>query len=374
MTKGGGEHLFYIMAKKLAENNHQVWIITNKIKGEGYPIHKNIKITFVPPVLKYQGGLPSSIKDNIQYLINAVKVGRKIIKENNIDIIHSNNFTPSFVGGTLSFLTLKVHVTSVWDIFTLCGCGYWKKWVDQAGISKISQFIGPVFEKLGLKIKCHAFHTITNASKDDLIKFGAKKPIFIIPPTIEEIQDMNITQISKQFIYVGRLVFYKNIEVLIKAINVIKKQEKEIKLIIVGGGPQLGKIQDMTKKLHLEDNIIIKGYVSSEEKMKLISQSNAMLFPSVCEGFGLVILEAFSQNKPVIVSNIPPMSDIISHNETGFVLDSNDENKWAEHILKLTRNPEDSKQMGIRGNETLKEKYNQKKFYQNIINMYESVL
>jgi len=133
-TRGGGEHLFYIMAKKLAENNHQVWIITNKIEDENYLVHKNIKIVFVPPVLKYQGGLPPSIKDNIQYLINAVKVGRKIVKENNIEIIHSNNFTPSFVGGVLSFLTSRVHVTSVWDIFTLCGCDYWKKWACQSGV------------------------------------------------------------------------------------------------------------------------------------------------------------------------------------------------------------------------------------------------
>ena len=118
-----------MIAKKLAENNHQVWVITNKIEGERYPDHKNIKIVFVPPVLKYQGGLPPSIKDNVQYLINAIKMGKKIIKENNIDIIHSNNFTPSFAGGILSSLTSKKHVTSIWDIFTLCGCDYWKKWI-----------------------------------------------------------------------------------------------------------------------------------------------------------------------------------------------------------------------------------------------------
>ena len=86
-TRGGGEHLFYIIAKKLAENNHQVWIITNKIEDENYPVHKNLKIVFVPPVLKYQGGLPPSIKDNMQYLINAVKIGRKIIKENKTTVV-----------------------------------------------------------------------------------------------------------------------------------------------------------------------------------------------------------------------------------------------------------------------------------------------
>ena len=362
------------MAKKLAENNHQVWVITNKIDEENYPVHKNIEIIFVPPVLKYQGGLPPSIKNNIQYFINTVKTGKKIIKENNIDIIHSNNFTPALTGGFLSFLTSRVHITSVWGIFTLCGYDYWKKWVEQTEVSKINQYIGPIFEKLVLKTRCRAFHTISMASKDDLIKFGAKKSIHVFPPTIEEIPNMNMIQNNKQFIYVGRLVFYKNIEVLIKAIDIIKKQEKEIKLIIVGGGPQQNKIQDMIINMNLENNVIIKGYVSSEEKIKLISESNAMLFPSTCEGFGLVILEAFSQSKPVLVSDIRTMSDIIQTNKTGLIIDPHDESKWADAIIHLIKNPNISDEMGKAGYNELKIKYSQKLFYERLMKMYNDVL
>jgi len=373
-TRGGGEYLFYIMAESLANNDHQVWIITNKIEDEKYISHKNIKIIFVPPILKYQGGLPPSIKDNIQYLLNATKTGLKIIKHNNIDIVHSNNFTPAFVGGLLSLLTSKKHITSVWDIFTLCGCDYWKKWAKQIGVSKINQYIGPIFEKLSLKIKCDAFHTISNASKEDLIKFGIKKPIHVIPPTIKEIQTVNNTYKNKQFIYLGRLVFYKNIEVLIKAIKIVKKEDKEIKLIIVGGGPQLKKIQKTIEDLDLQDNVITKGYVNTKEKLGLISESNALLFPSVCEGFGLVILEAFSQNKPVLVSNIRPMSDIIEHKKTGFVLDPDDENIWAKHITKLVRDSQESEKMGKNGYELLKTNYNQDIMYEKLIKMYNDIL
>jgi glycosyltransferase involved in cell wall biosynthesis len=356
------------MIEILANHNHQIWIITNKIIDEVYPSHKNIKIIFVAPVLKYQGGLPPSIKNNIQYLLNATREGLRVINENNIDIIHSNNFTPAFAGSLLSFFTSKIHITSVWDIFTLCGCDYWKRWVKQSGVSKINQFIGPIFEKLVL------FHTISNASKDDLIKYGAKKPIYTIPPTIEEIQNKSLIQNKKQFIYVGRLVFYKNVEVLIKAINIVKDKEKETRLIIIGGGPQLKPIQTLIKNLHLQDNIIIKGYVDTKEKFRLISESNAMLFPSLCEGFGLVILEAFSQNKPVLVSDIRPMSDIISHEETGFVLNPNNEKDWAEHILKLIKNPQESQRMGENGNHILKTEYNQEIFYERILKMYSEFL
>ncbi len=373
-TRGGGEHLFYIIAKKLADENHQVWVITNKIEGESYPSHKNMKIIFVPPVLIYQGGLPPSIKNNFQFLLNATRVGSKIVKENNIDIIHSNNFTPALTGSFIAFLTSKVHITSIWDIFTLCGCDYWKKWVQQSNVSKINQFIGPIFEKLVLKIKCDAFHTISDASKDDLEKFGAKKSIYIIPPTIEEALPENIVPNYKQFIYVGRLVFYKNVEVLIKAIKIVKEKEKEIKLIMVGGGPQLKALQDMVQNLQLEENVIIKGYIGSKEKSKLIAQSNALLFPSLCEGFGLVILEAFQQKRPVLASNIPPMSDIIEDCKTGYVLNPQNEEEWAKKIIHLINHQKDSTTMGENGYLDLIENYNQELFYNNIIKMYNSAL
>jgi len=71
-TRGGGEHLFYILAKKLAEKNHQVWVITNKIKDESYPSHKNIKIILVSPVLKYEGGLPGQKRSYIWLIIKKI--------------------------------------------------------------------------------------------------------------------------------------------------------------------------------------------------------------------------------------------------------------------------------------------------------------
>jgi len=92
VTRGGGEYVFSIIAKKLAENNHRVFVITNRISGEVYHDHKNIQIIFVPPVLEYKGGLPPGFLDNIKYTINAIRKGQEIIKEKKIDIIHSNNF------------------------------------------------------------------------------------------------------------------------------------------------------------------------------------------------------------------------------------------------------------------------------------------
>jgi len=371
-SRGGGEYMFNLIAKKLSEQGHKVWVITCKIKNEDYLDYKNVELVFVPPTLEYKGGLPPTFMDNIKYLFNSVRKSQKIIKDEKIDIIHSNNFSPALAGGILSFLTSKPHITSIWDIFSLCGKDYWKRWGKQNNVSKIHVKIGAMFEKLIIKIPCRAIHTISQATNDDLIQFGAKKKIHMILPSIEKIDSVKNQVNPFCFIVIGRLVFYKNIEVLVKAINIVRKTEPQIKLIIVGGGPEEEVIKNLIYENKLESNIELRGFVSTEEKFRLISQSNAFLFPSLCEGFGLVILEAFSQNKPVLVSNVRPMSDIVSNNQTGYVLEPHNENEWANKILELVKNPDISLKMGIKGKETLEKEYSIQQMYEKIIQMYEN--
>ena len=367
-TKGGGEYVFSMLAKMLVKNGHNVWIVTNPIQNESYD--KNLNIIFVKPVIKYQGGLPPSFSDNIRYVVNAVIAGSKIIKKNDIDIIHSNNFSPALAGSTLSSLFSIPHVMTVHDIFSLCGKNYWKKWGDQANVSKLNVMLAPFFEKLMVKLKHECVHTVSDASKDDLLKFGEKKPIHVIHNSIDPSPILGEVVNPLQFVHVGRLVFYKNLEVVIKAIGILKKTQPNVKLVIIGDGPHKKSLQELVNKLNLESSIEFLGYASFDEKMKIIAASNALVFPSLCEGFGLVILEAFSQRKPVLVSNIKPMSEIVSDGKNGFVLNPYDEKAWAEHLLKLIEHPSQALEMGREGSKLLANSFNQDLMYHKIMEMY----
>jgi len=372
-TRGGGEYVFSLIAKKLVENNHKVWVITNKIKGENYEERKNLELVFVLPTLEYKGGLPPKFSDNIGYTINAIIKGLKIIKKEKIDIIHSNNFSPALAGSILSLLSSKPHITTIHDVFSLAGDDYWKKWAQQNDVSKINAFLAPYFEKSVTHLKFDCVHTGSETSKEDIEKIGIKKSICVIPYAIEFSEKRECEVNRYQFICVGRLVFYKNLELILKAIKIVKETEPRIKLVIVGSGPHKKNLEEQSRKLGLQNNIEFKGYVSNQEKERLICQSNALVFPSELEGFGLVILEAFSQHKPAIVSKIRPMSDIVSHNNSGYVLDPKNEFEWAEHLLKLIKNPQDSQKMGMYGNRILNEKYNPNLMYDRILKMYENV-
>jgi len=72
-----------------------------------YQESENLKIITVNPTLEYRGGLPTTFADNIRYAINAYRKGRKIIKNQNIDVIHSNIFSPLLAGSLLSYLQTK---------------------------------------------------------------------------------------------------------------------------------------------------------------------------------------------------------------------------------------------------------------------------
>jgi len=374
-TKGGGEYVFSLLAKKLAENGHNIWVITNKIIGEEYTVHKNIHLVFVKPDLEYKGGIPPNFRDNFRYVIDAITCGRRVIKQEQIDIIHSNNFSPVLAGSILSCLSKVSHVTTIHDIFSLCGKNYWKKWGKQNNISKMNVFLAPLFEKLMIRLKYDCIHTVSETSKYDLVKFGAKKPIYIIHNSIEHYKKTeSIDPIPNQFVYVGRLVFYKNLEIIIRAIDIARKSDPNIKLIIIGGGPHRDILEKLVDDLELSSNVEFKGYVDTLEKVQIISSCSALVFPSLCEGFGLVILEAFDQSRPVLVSDIKPMSDIVSHGTNGFVLDPHDENKWSDCFIKIIKNPHIVSEMGMNGNHVLHTTYNQESMYEKIIEMYEDCM
>jgi len=373
-TKGGGEYIFKTIAGSLVTKGHKVWVITNNVKGETYQESENLKIITVSPTIQYKGGLPPSFTDNIRYTINTFQKGRKIAKEQNIDLIHSNNFSPALAGSLISYFTKRPHITTIHDIFSVYDKDFWKKWTRQTNVSQTNARLVPFFEKLMMKFKFDCIHTVSDATKNDIQKIGTKKPIHIIPNCIQDEQQIITESKKNQFVYLGRLVFYKNIEIILKAFKMVTKKFPDVTLMIVGDGPHKSSLQELINKLDINNNITFTGYVTSEQKRKILSESNALLFPSLIEGFGLVMLESWQQKRPVITSNIPPMSDIIENNKTGFLINPNDEKEWAEKIISIIKDPNISDEMGKAGNKVLKRKYNQELFYENLIKMYDDIL
>ena len=372
-TKGGSELIFSLIAQLLANEGNNVWVITNRVKGEEYTSHKNVKIIFVPPLLEYKGALPPGFKDNITYCLHALKTALSLIKKEKIDIIHSNNFAGALAGAMISTLTSKPHITTIHDVYSLYE-DFWKQWGRQSNVSKLNVLLAPFFEKMIIRLKCAAIHTVSEASRDDLIKFGAKKPIYVIHNTIDIYKAPELKVVPSQFIHIGRLVFYKNLGVVIKSIGILKKSHPKITLIVVGDGPHKKMLEKLVADLELHDNIKFLGRVSDLEKKRLLSTSQALVFPSLCEGFGIVILEAFACKKPVLVSNVRPSSDIVEDKSTGYVISAHDENEWAKALEAIILEPEKANEMGRAGRNVLEKKYSPQTMQDKLLKMYSDLI
>lgn len=112
----------------------------------------------------------------------------------------------------------------------------------------------------------------------------------------------------------------KNLGVVIEAFAKAVRSVSSAKLVIVGDGPMRNTWIEQARNLGIEDNVIFMGYVSDEKKLELLSKCSALVFPSLVEGFGLAILEAFAMSKPVMVSNIESVKELVHDGLNGFVI------------------------------------------------------
>ncbi len=168
----------------------------------------------------------------------------------------------------------------------------------------------------------------SEATKHDLIKFYSCMPekIVVIPhgsphvPALRHWSSDENKKLRQQFfllendlfiLYVGRLEAKKNLERLIAAFHRFLAEFPGWKLILAGKrGMGFEEIMKTVLRLKMEQNVIIPGYITEKEKSFLFEHCRIFAFPSLYEGFGLPLLEAFSYHKPALTSKIPALLEV----------------------------------------------------------------
>lgn len=372
---GGGEYIFYHWAKELVKKGHEVFVITQRLhETKSHEIVDGINIFRVGSAPKLSGTLPVGLYSNISFLISSYFQGIKIGKKYNVDVIHSNTYIPVFSAQWCANKLHIPHIATVHDVYYTSKKDFWKNWSEQSQMSWISKIAGPKIEKMIAKKKVTAFHTVSEKSKSDLLELGVSREISVIPNGID-VNDYNIetTESKNQVIFVGRLIFYKNIEIIIDAINKVVKKIPDVKLVIVGDGPQKLELIKKVESLDLQSSVTFTGNISEQEKIQLINESRILLNPSLIEGFGIVVLEGFACKKPILVSDSKPLSDLITESEDGYVLPAHDSDKWAEKIIGLLLNPKMAENMGESGKQKVILQYSISQLTDKLITLYNSV-
>jgi len=371
---GGGENVFFGWARELTKRGHEVYVITQRLENtKSYEEYDRIKIFRVGSVPKIIGTLPVGVFSNISFFISCITKGIQLARKNKFDLIHSNTYIPVISAQICSRLFGIAHIATVHDVYLISKENFWDDWSRQQGISGLARKIGPWLERKIAKTNVTLFHTVSETSKSDLEKLGVKKKIVVIPNGIDNSKYIRKNIESKrQAIFIGRLVFYKNVEILIDAFGNVVKKIPDAKLVIVGDGPSKQGLVEKCKSAGLDSSIIFKGVVSPEEKINLLNQSQVLLNPSLVEGFGLVILEAYSCVKPVIVSDTKPLSDLVSDSKDGYVCTLNS-SQWANRMVELLSNHLLSEKMGKAGYQKVVSNYSHEKIMEELISLYETV-
>jgi glycosyltransferase involved in cell wall biosynthesis len=139
---------------------------------------------------------------------------------------------------------------------------------------------------------------------------------------------------------VGRVVYEKGLQVLVRAMPIILAQEPEVKVVVAGKGPELEALRSLAWDSGVGEKVLLAGFVSDEDRDRLFKVSACATFPSLYEPFGIVALEAMAAKCPVVVSEVGGLKDVVKHAETGITIYPDNPGSLAWGILHTLQHPE----------------------------------
>lgn len=155
-------------------------------------------------------------------------------------------------------------------------------------------------------------------------------------------------------LFVGRLESKKNLERLIKAFARFVDGHPDYKLVLAGKrGVGFANIMRTVQELNMTEKVIMMGYVSEDEKDVLMQNCKIFAFPSLYEGFGFPILEAFHFGKPVLTSHVSCLPEVAK--DAAHYCDPYDVESIENGLTKLVSDEAYAKELVGKGEERLKD-------------------
>lgn len=177
---------------------------------------------------------------------------------------------------------------------------------------------------------------------------------------------------------VGRINKWKGQQLLLKAFDILEEKNSNIKLVFLGSPPDnqeifLTELEDKIKEFQLESKAEIIPF--QKNIWKFWEAIDIAVVPSTePEPFGMVAVEAMLCKKPVIAANHGGLTEIVLHNQTGFLFEPNNENQLAEYLQKLIDNSDLRDDFGKNGYQRVLDYFSLDKHIQKFEQIFEEVL
>lgn len=360
----------------LEKMHHEVYIVTANLDNNKFIYDKKNKIIYLP-------GIKTGIYETKLTGIYSKKA-MKIIKEWNLDVIHSQ--TEFGVGYFSRIVAKKLSLPIVHTYHTL-----YEDYVHYVTHGHFDNFA----KKLAIKItkyycekRCDELIVPTDKIKDLFInKYNIIKQVNVIPTGID-IDKFKITPSMKKNIQtiknkykikdtdfvigsVGRIAPEKSFDKLLYNIKDMIKVNTNIKVLLVGGGPDLDNLKKLTKKLNLENYVIFTDKIDYDLVPTYFNIFNVVVSFSKTETQGLTIIEGLAASKPTLCIEDDSFRAMIEPNYNGYLFKNDTE--FKNYIFKLMNDQKLYKDMSTNArNSTYK--YSKEVFAADILKVYHKAI
>jgi 1,2-diacylglycerol 3-alpha-glucosyltransferase len=225
----------------------------------------------------------------------------------------------------------------------------------------------------------------TNNIKNTLIEYGVPSYHIEVIPTGIDISSFDnpitwdlrkeypsIKEEDRILIFVGRLGKEKNIDFLIKVFSKVLAEEKNVKFVIIGGGPEKENLELLAQELKVKEHVIFTDAQPREKVIDAYKQSDIFIFASYTETQGLVVLEAMSAGTPVVALGKLGVYDLLSQEDAGGIMIKElNEDDFVNEILRLLRDNTLYEELSRKAKDFVKNNYSIETCVKNILDLYE---
>ncbi len=160
----------------------------------------------------------------------------------------------------------------------------------------------------------------------------------------------------------------KGLDYSLKALKLLREENPEIHLIVIGGFKKDGHTERLIKELGIQQNVIFKKNIPKNEITQLYSTSSIAIVSSLYEGFGYPVIEAMSCEVPIIATNVSSIPELVS--DFGILIEPKNEKQIKENVLKVMENYDYFKEIAIKGRQHVIKTFNWSK----ITSEYEKII
>lgn len=355
----GIERVVQEFARELVRQDHEVHVLTTFRNGgiEKYERDKGVHLHRVSDTRRYLGKAGSLFSLDLLSLNYSITAYSDLLESS--DLVHT--FSPI-----------------VWKSFSTPLVAHYHHWDDPS--EPLEYLYLPTSHRMWLRCYDLADKVIavSDYSAADLASRGVNRnKVKVVPngvdtdtyyPGTSSIEFENWENI---LLYVGPLLERKGLKYLIQAMPGIIKEHPNTGVILVGGGENK-RLSKQAKHLNVHEHVQFEGFVPENDLPSYYRAADVFVFPSLLEGFGMVLIEAMTSGLPVVSTNTTAIPEVVG--EAGLLCEPSSATSISEKVNRIIDNPGLSQQLKDAGLQRVRNNFTWKVATFNLVDSYKNII